>query len=221
MKHVPFEAASNETLPAIATDVDQMYAGFMQTLHAAPNLWSISPLNERWVHVAKPMQDFLALVDTSLLNMYRVNKRALLEMCKLGTAIYKTSWSFERRRIYSYDPMGKPVPALKVRSVPFVDHVRLFDFVLPPESYSIDPDAQGGAPWVAERIRITPDRLRMLAHSTSPNLPNISSETLERILLYEESRQTDYDSHIQQHTYQRKFLNETPRESRAHHVLAP
>lgn len=218
-KEFPFPGSSNETLPAIATDVDQLYAKFMQTLHASPYLWSISPLNERWVKVAKPMQDFLGLLDTQVLGMYGVNKRALLEMCKLGTAIFKTGWTYEQRRITTYDPMGKPVPAIKTRSVPFVDHVRLTDFVLPPDSYAIDPDAQGGAPWVAERIRVSPERLRMLAQAGDPLVPPIDPVDLEVILRFEEARQTLYDSHIQTQTYQRRFANEGPIEKPLQHEV--
>jgi len=37
-------------------------------------------------------------------------------------------------------------------SGPFVDHIRLVDFLIPPDYYAIDPDEQFGAPWVAKRI---------------------------------------------------------------------
>lgn len=211
LKSIPFEGASNETVPVIATDVDQLYASFMQTLHAAPNLWSISALNERWVKVAKPMQDFLALCDTSFLRMYNVNKRAVLEMVKLGTAIYKTGWTYERRKVRVYDQMGRPAHVWKTRSLPFVDHVRLSDFVIPPDAYAIDPDAQGGAPWVAERMRVSPDRLKMLAKASEPNVPNIGSSVLDIILRWEESSPTEYDSHVQKTDYLR-FKNEPPSE---------
>lgn len=211
LKSIPFEGASNETVPVIATDVDQLYASFMQTLHAAPNLWSISALNERWVKVAKPMQDFLALCDTSFLRMYNVNKRAVLEMVKLGTAIYKTGWTYERRKVRVYDTNGRPSHVWKTRSLPFVDHVRLSDFVIPPDAYAIDPDAQGGAPWVAERMRVSPDRLKMLAKASEPNVPNIGSSVLDIILRWEESSPTEYDSHVQKTDYLR-FANEPPSE---------
>lgn len=213
LKSFPWEGASNETLPAIAIDVNQLYAKFLQTLHAAPNLWSVSPLNERWVKVAKPMQDFLELVDTSILQMYNVNKRVVLETCKLGTGIYKVGWTFEQRRVQVYNELGKLVPAMKTRSLPFVDHVRLFDLILPPESYNLDPDKQGGAPWCAERVRLSPDRLRMLAKSSAPDLPNISADDLETILRFEEATQTSYDDKVQRQDYQRRFNNEKPIET--------
>ena len=40
-KHFPFEGASNYVLPVTAIDVDQMYAKFVQTIHAPANLWTI------------------------------------------------------------------------------------------------------------------------------------------------------------------------------------
>jgi hypothetical protein len=140
-----------------------------------------------------------------------VNKRAVLEMCKLGTAIYKTGWTYEKRKVRMYDAMGKPTAVWKTRSLPFVDHVRLADFVIPPEAYAIDPDAQGGAAWVAERMRVSPDRLRMLAKATAPNLPNIGDTVLDIILRWEESSPTEYDSHVQKRDYLR-FANEPPTE---------
>jgi len=215
----PFEGAANETIPAIATDTDQLYAKFMQTVHAAPNLWSLSPLNERWVHTSKPLQDFLTLLDTQVLHMYNVDKRALLELCKLGTCIYKTGWTFERRRRRMRDAEGKAIDTIVTRSVPFVDHVRLADFLLPPEAFAIDPDAQGGATWVAERLRVTPDRLRMLAEAQEPNLPNIGKEALEEILRYEERALTLYDTAVVQRDYQRRFRNETPIETPLKHEV--
>lgn len=207
LKRIPFEGAANETMPVIATDVDQLYASHMQTLHAAPNVWSISALNERWVNVAKPMQDFLQLLDSTVIRMDNVNTRAVLEMCKLGTAIYETGWTFERRKTRIYGPDGRPQTVWKTRSVPFVDHVRLADFVLPPDSYAIDPDVQGGAPWVAKKVRVSPDRLRMLAKATEPNLPNLGTTALDTILRWEETSPTNYDSAIQQRDYLR-FKNE-------------
>ncbi len=207
---IPMEGASNETLPCIATDCDQLYAKFMQTLHAAPNLWSVSPLNERWIKVAKPLQDFLQLVDQGVLKMHEVNERAILEMCKLGTAIYKVGWTFERRKTKNYNPDGSISDVEITKSLPFVDHVRLHDFVMPQESFAIDPDAQGGAPWVGERIRVSPDRLRMLAKATAPALPNIAESMVEKILRFEEAQLTVADAARVKNDYSRRAFHNEP-----------
>lgn len=200
-RNIPYEGAANFMLPIIATDADQLYAKFIQTLHAADNLWTLSPLNERWVESAKPIQDFLQWLDGSLLKMYNVNKRVLGEMVKLGTGIYKTGWQYEKRNVFTYDTNGRVARGERIKGAPFVDHVRLADFVFPHNAYSIDPDAQGGAPWVAERIRVAPERLRWMAQSTAPYLPNVDQETLKRIIRFEETGSTDYDQAVQRNDY--------------------
>lgn len=202
-RNVPFEGASNFMLPVIASDADPLYAKFIQSLHATDNLWTTQALNERWVDVAKPMQDFLTWLDSSLLHMYDVNKRVVGEMVKLGTGIYKTGWTYEKRHVFTYDDQGRVEKVTRVRGLPFVDQVRLADFVFPATAYAIDPDAQGGAPWVAERIRVPVATLRWMGESTSPYLPNINKEMLEKVLKFVESGVTDFDAAVQHNDYVR------------------
>ena len=47
-KNFPYEGAANFVLPLTATDVDQLFAKFVQTIHAPEDLWTITPMNERW-----------------------------------------------------------------------------------------------------------------------------------------------------------------------------
>lgn len=200
-RNIPYEGAANFMLPIIATDSDQLYAKFMQTLHAADNLWTLSPLNERWVDSSKPIQDFLQWLDGTTLKMFNVNKRVLGEMVKLGTGIYKTGWNYEQRKINTYNQEGRSVSAIRTRGAPFVDHVRLADFVFPHNAYSIDPDTQGGAGWVAERIRVAPERLRWMAQSSAPYLPNVDKDVLNLVIRFEETGQTDFDQAVQRQDY--------------------
>ncbi len=195
-KNFPYEGAANYVLPLTATDVDQLFAKFMQTVHAPEDLWTISPMNERWVDTAKPLQDMLTWLDRNILKMFNVNKRVILEMTKLGTGIYKTGWDYQRYPTLTYDSVGRVVKADKVRGVPFVDHVRLADWLIPAYSWAIQPDMQGGAPWVGERQRWTPSALRRLANATSPFLPNIDKDVLDLIIKFEESGATDYDEYV-------------------------
>lgn len=196
VKRFPYEGAFNYTLPLTAIDVDVLYARFMQTIHAPENLWTTSPLNERWTRAAKPLQDFLTVLDQRLLKMYNVNKRVFLECTKLGTGIYKTGWRYERRPVWTYDREGKRIRAEKIVSAPFVDHVRLADFLLPAYSYAIQPDEQGGAPWAAERLRVSIARLYSLAEASSPQLPSIDKATVDFIAKFEESDRPPADIRI-------------------------
>lgn len=200
-RNIPYEGAANFMLPTIASDADPMFAKFIQSLHATDNLWTTQALNERWVKTAKPLQDLLTWLDGSLLKMYDVNKRVVMEMVKLGTGIYKTGWTYERRPVFTYNAQGEVVKAERITGKPFVDHVRLADFVLPPTAYSVDPDAQGGAPWVAERIRVPVATLRWMGESTSPYLPNINKDELDKVLKFVEPGQPAYDAAIQQNDY--------------------
>jgi len=195
-KNFPYEGAANYVLPLTATDVDQLFAKFVQTIHAPENLWTIGPMNERWVDVAKPLQDLLTWLDRNLLHMYDVNSRVILEMTKLGTAIYKTGWDYQRYPTLMYDANGRVVKAEKIRGVPFVDHVRLADWLIPAYSYAIQPDEQGGAPWIGERHRMTPSQFRRWANATSPLLPPVDAKILDLIIKFEESGATDYDEYV-------------------------
>jgi hypothetical protein len=207
-RRFPFEGAANFELPITATDVDQLLAKFLQTIHATDNLWTLSALNERWVNATAPLTTFMTWLDGSILKMYPTNKRALLEMVKLGTAIYKTGWTYERRDVYNYDEQGKVQKFVKIRSLPVVDHVRLNDFVVPPYATAIQPDAQNGAPWVAERHRISVRRLRSLADSSDPLMPAFDKKALEIVIKFEESGATDYDEWLRSMDYDRRMYGD-------------
>lgn len=211
LKDFPFLGAANWELPITATDVDQFYAKFMQSIHASPDLWIVQPMNERWQDAAKPLQDFLSTLDKSVLKMYRVNKRAVMEMVKLGTAIYEHGWLYENRQVNTYDPEGNIIRANRIRSQPFVDHIRLVDFLIPPYAYAIQPDEQGGAPWVAKRVEMTREQMLAYAKSTEPMLPNIGMQAALDILAFENTQQDLYDDTIQRLTYEPRAREQTDR----------
>ena len=197
-KRHPYEGASNYTLPLTAIDVDPLYARFIQTIHAPDNMWTLQALNEKWVRSAKPLQDFLTLLDKRILKMYNVNKRVFLECVKLGTGIYKTGWTYDRRSIWTYDTSGKRIRVERTLSLPFVDHVKLSDFLMPAYAYAIQPEEQGGAPWVSDRLRIRIGTLLSMADASDPFLPNLTKGVAERIARYVESDKPETDIRIQE-----------------------
>ena len=205
VKDFPFPGASNRVMPVTAIDVDQLYAKFIQTIHAPRNLWTIEALNPDWVAAAKPIQDFLQWLDGAVLRMEDVNKRAFLELVKLGTAIYKTDWLYERRNTWTYDGTGGRTRTDRVISHPIVDHVRLVDFIIPAYAYAIQADDQGGAPWVAERHRIGVSRLQAIADATEPYLPNYGRMGVEKIREWVIRSQLPHDDTIQNLDYQQSI----------------
>lgn len=203
-KSFPYEGAFNYELPLTAIDVDILYARFMQTIHAPENLWSVTPMNERWVAAAKPLQDFLTILDQRVLHMYDVNTRVFLECVKLGTGIYKTQWKHESRKVWGYDANGKRVQTQRVTSVPVVDHVKLADFLFPAYSYAIQPDAQGGAPWVAERLRPSLSQLYAMTQASGPFLPTVDRATVDFIAKFVEPEVPPMDAKIQELDFARR-----------------
>jgi hypothetical protein len=202
VRDFPWVGASNVVMPVTATDVDQYYAKFMQSIHADPDLWVVMAMNPDWQSAAKPLQDFLSALDRTILKMYRVNKRAVLEMVKLGTCIYEHGWLYEKRPLNTYDENGKVIQVDKITSRPFVDHIRLVDFLIPPDYYAIDPDEQFGAPWVAKRLSLTKEQLLQAATSTAPALPEIGLAAALKVIAFERMQQQQYDEKVQQIQYQ-------------------
>lgn len=196
IRRFPFEGAHNVTYPLAAMTLDPILARYLRTLHAPQNLWTLEALNERWIEVAKPMQDFLQWLDQYVLHMWDVDYRIMDEMLKLGTGIYKVGWRFERHRVVGYDENLSRTQVIRSLNQPVVDHVPLAHFLVPPEALSIDPDAQGGAAWVAERMRLRPDALAALARAQMPFLPNFDPEATAKVLKYEESAPTEYQQKV-------------------------
>ena len=208
-KDFPFVGASNRVLPITATDVDQLFASFMQTIHATDYLWVCEAMNERWVKTSKPMQDFLAFLDRSILKMYSVNTKVILEMVKLGTGIYEHGWTHTSRAMMTYGPGGKPIKVEQVVSRPFVDWVPLVDFIIPPYATAVQADVQGGAPWVGKRVRIPVRRLKQWAEQTAVSAPKIDPMKLATVLAYEEMAQTEYALKVQEQDYNKRPRNVT------------
>ena len=181
VKNFPWIGASGRTLPFTAMNADPLIARFVTTITTPPNIWTLQPLNERWTKVAKPMQDYLQMLSGDTLKMYDVLYRAIIEFVKLGTCIFKHGWTFERRKSMSYAPDGSIQDSLNFLSKPFVDHVSVVDFLIPPESYNIQADQQGGAPWVAERFWLTASTFMARANGQDPFLPNYDPNGVELV----------------------------------------
>ena len=207
--HFPFEGASQITFPLAAMNVDPIWARYVANVHAPENLWTVAALNERWMSAAKPLQDYLTWMDRHILKMWDVNMRVFQEMCKLGTSVYKTSWRFERRRKMGYNAQKRRERLVETINQPCVDHVHVANFLLPPEANAIDPEAQNGAQWVAERHRLTPNALRAMGRGQEPFAPNFDPAVVEAVLKYEEQSMTKHQEKVKELELQGTTLNMT------------
>jgi len=196
IRRFPFEGASNRIFPLSAMTLDAVLPRYMRTLHAQTNVFTLQALNERWTPVAKPLQDFLEYLDHNILNLWDVHYRTFDEMLKLGTGIIKTGWRFEAHRVTGYDSSLTRTQVVRQINQPTVDHVPLAHLLIPPEALSLDPDAQGGATWVAERQRYRPYALAAMAKAQAPFLPNFDPAATADVLRYEESSPTEYQQKV-------------------------
>lgn len=168
---VPFIGASDIEMPLTAIHSDPVYADFMQTLHAPKDFWSVSAIRSDGVEQAKPLQEFLSLVEKRDVKMRRVNQRTLLDMVVHGTCIYKNHILHERKKIQDYNAAGELGDVVKIRYQPLVEHVPLRDFFIPAYSWNIDADDVGGAPWVGHRYRLTASQFKLAAQAGPPYVP--------------------------------------------------
>ena len=178
---VPFIGASDLELPLSAIHADPVYADFMQSLHAPKDFWSITATRPDGVESAKPLQEFLSLVEKRDIKMRRVNRRALLDMIIHGTCIYKDHIFHERKKVKDYNAAGNIEDVVKIKYQPMVEPVPLRDFFIPAYAWNIDPDDVGGAPWVAHRFRLTASQFRLAAKSSTPYLPGFDKKAAAEV----------------------------------------
>lgn len=174
-KQFPFWGAANLVLPVIATDVDTVYSRLMGLLFAADNMWSCQPLNAEMVDYAPRLQEFLQWAQDAELNIYPAVADYLLEKCKLGTGILKTRYTREQKRVYQFretdQGVSEQITTLLINDHPVVQHVSLFDFLLPASASDIQ-----NAPWCGERLTLTWGQLKnRVAAGLYQNVQNLGS----------------------------------------------
>lgn len=182
---VPYLGASDIEMPLTAIHSDPVYADFMQSLHAPKDFWSITGIRSDGVAQAKPLQEFISLVEKRDIGMRRVNKRALLDVVVHGTGIYKDYILHERKKHQDYDAAGNITDVVRLRYQPAVDHLPLQDFFIPAYAWNIDPDDVGGAPWIGQRFRLTPGQFKSRKNSESPFLPPYDRVAAEAVELWQ------------------------------------
>jgi hypothetical protein len=189
-KDFPYPGASDEEFPLTAIHSDPVLADFIQSLHAPEDFWTpVARRGDRAQH-ATPLREALTAIDRTFLHLRRVNERALLDMVVLGTAIYKTRWKEERKKIRDYMPDGRIGDIVRNTSHPLVEHVPLQHFYIPAAAWDIDPDKPGGAQWVAQRFQMRGAELKHAADAESPFLPAYD-KALVKLLLGEDTKKPD------------------------------
>lgn len=170
-KSFPFEGASNLVIPLIATDVDTAKARYMSLLFAPDSLWTPEPYRPDFVDFARKYGEFLKWAQRRELRLEQEIDPWMFEICLLGTGVLKTRYRQEMRKVFEYreeqtmpgQPTGQPTTGQRV--IPFIDrpevnHLPLFDFVLPAIARDVP-----SATWAGERVLLTAAQLRSRVNS--------------------------------------------------------
>lgn len=151
VKEFPYLGAANLVIPVIATDIDIVFSRLVGLLFSPSNLWTLRPLRPDMIEFAARMQEFLEVVQERELNAYDATADFLLDICKLGTGVLKQRYRREQKTVYEFreTPYGvsEQFRRIMIHDHPQMDHVSLFDFLLPPMAATIQ-----SSPWAAERI---------------------------------------------------------------------
>jgi hypothetical protein len=178
---IPFIGASDIEMPLSAIHSDPVEADFMQSLHAPKDFWSITGIRPDGVDSAKPLQEFMSLVERRDVKMRQVNKRAIKDLITHGTCIYKDSILHDRKKVQDYNAAGDIESVTRIKFQPLVEPVPLKDFYIPAYAWEIDPDAIGGAPWVSQKYRLTKGQFMARKNSESPWLPPYDKKAAEEV----------------------------------------
>lgn len=144
----PYPGASNLEMPLTAMHNDPVYADLMQSIHAPPDYWTPVGKRRDTIDLVSALRRGLTEIERRFLKMRRVNGKAFLDLTVQGSCVQKASWRSERR--------AKRVNGERVVvqiSEPTIVHVPLQRFFFPAYAWSLDFDAAGGVPWVAEQHR--------------------------------------------------------------------
>ena len=152
----PFEGAANFVIPSIATTVDAIFAREINTVFALKPLWTVQPLNSRWLRHAKPTEQFLEWAQTSVMGMYDATWPWYLETTKLGTGFLKMPWVEDVRHQLTYLPDGSVGFADTTYHLgPRPDYVPIQDMYLPDGDWDVQT-----APWIGNKFRLTANQLK-------------------------------------------------------------
>ena len=206
----PFVGASNEEFPLTDMHFQPVYADFYQTLHAPEDYFSVSAKRPDRVPHANAVREALTAIEKRFLKMRRVNGRALLDQITLGTSIYKNTWYERRYSRADYDETGKIVRKLVKLSQPRIEHVPLQKFFFPASAWSLDPDAQGGTPWQAQQIDLTPAKF-MEWSKGGDTLPGFNQKDVEEVKKWLSDEERPVDREIREEDGFKPFQDQTIR----------
>lgn len=192
----PYPGAANYEMPLTAMHSDPVYADMLQSFAAPSDYWSVVAKRHDRVDATSALRRGMTTLEQRFVKMRRVNGKAFLDNVILGSAAYKNWWRSERRgKRNPNDPTRREMVLI---SEPNIRHVPLQRLYFPAYAWSLDFDAEGGAPWIAEEHRYGQGEFETLRKSSEemPGWDKDAAEMVASTFLQEEEpvrRQTQQD----------------------------
>jgi hypothetical protein len=133
VKNFPFRKAANVVIPMTAIAVEAVLARLITTLFSVKPFYSLRPRIAAWINEAPNVESWLQteVDDPNSLDMPRFAQESLLELIKLGTAVGKSGYERDIRKVNIDLPEGGSVGKwIEVRNGATLDYVPLANFLM-------------------------------------------------------------------------------------------
>lgn len=156
-KDFPIANASNLTIPLIKEAVNTVVSQLAQSALTVKPPFMFETLAEEWEPFIDELEAFLDIASERDLKLRKTMVTAIIEMCKLGTAVVEVGHLLDQRELYSYTPDGESVypRIVTVHDGPITQHIPLQDFWIRFNEQEIQR-----AKWVAKRMLLSERELR-------------------------------------------------------------
>lgn len=148
VKNFPFKKAANVVIPMTAIATEAIYARILTTIFATKPFYSTRPRIAEWIEVAPNVESWLQTEVESVdaLDMDGFARESLLEFIKLGTAVGKSGYERDIRKVNEDVPGGGSRGRwVEVKNGPTLDYTPLANFLM--RLHEKDPQT---ATWVGE-----------------------------------------------------------------------
>lgn len=163
----PFKGRATETIPIIASSIDPVHARLNTSINKQEPVLRVKPITPKMIPYAEALGTWVNFRRRHSLDMPRHTGPAYLELCKLGTTVFKTSYDHTEVTVTGYEQPGWKVTRKKMtlHHGPKVRALSPAD-VFWPVGYTIAEEL----PMIVERQRFTPDELIVAADGDHPKL---------------------------------------------------
>jgi len=159
-KSIPFIGASTDNIPLIASMVDPVHARLETGIFRQSPPFTMTALRKSMMKYEKPLQKFVNFYMKNIIDARKVASPRLLELAKLGTAVFYIDYRIDKKPRMSYIGGKAETEMVTNFQGPVLEGVDLGDFLFP----ALYQDVQA-CPLVARRIRTTIPHLNSMARS--------------------------------------------------------